>query len=204
MSAPKAISLRATVGVVALLNILYFFAELTVALRIDSVSLLADSADFFEDAALNFLVLFALGWSARKRAGVGALLAGVLLVPAVAFVWTLLAKFQSPAPPESLALTLTGTGALLVNVFCAFLLARHRGEAGSLSKAAFLSARNDALANMAIIVAGLATMFLWPSIWPDIVVGLAIAVINADSARTVWNAAREERRLSAAPAPPFV
>ena len=61
-------------------------------------------------------------------------------------------------------------------------------------KAAFLSARNDALANVAIIAAGLVTAFVWYSPWPDLIVGLAIAAINFDAARDVWEAAREERR----------
>ena len=87
---------------------------------------------------------------------------------------------------------LTALRALAVNLACALLLARVRHHGGSLGKAAFLSARNDALANVAIIAAGLVTAFLWRSAWPDLVVGLAIAAINADAAKEVWEAAREE------------
>ena len=72
------------------------------------------------------------------------------------------------------------------------MLARHRAHGGSLTRAAFLSARNDALANVAIIVAGLVTAFLWRSAWPHLIVGLGIAAMNADAAREVWTAAREE------------
>jgi hypothetical protein len=50
---------------------------------------------------------------------------------------------------------------------------------GSLTKAAFLSARNDVLANVAIVAAGLVTAYTF-SIWPDLIVGLGIAVINVD------------------------
>ena len=63
-----------------------------------------------------------------------------------------------------------------------------------MARAAFLSARNDAFANVAIIAAGLVTAFMWSSAWPDLVVGLGIAVMNADAAREVWEAAREEHR----------
>ncbi|MFX6202003.1 cation transporter, partial [Acinetobacter baumannii] len=76
-----------------------------------------------------------------------------------------------------------GSGALLVNLSCAFMLVRFRHQKGSLTKAAFLSARNDAFANVASIAAGLVTAFLWSSAWPDLVVGLGIAVMNADAAR---------------------
>jgi len=97
-------------------------------------------------------------------------------------------------PPEAFALSLTGLGALAVNLSCAYLLAAYRHTSGSLTKAAFLSARNDALANVAIIGAGLATALLWLSAWPDLIVGLTIAAMNVDSAREVWEAAGEKHR----------
>ena len=80
----------------------------------------------------------------------------------------------------------------MINLGCALLLVRFRRHAGSLTRAAFLSARNDALANLAIIAAGLATAFLWRSAWPDLLVGIGIAIMNADAAREVWEAARAE------------
>jgi Co/Zn/Cd efflux system component len=184
-------SFRSAIRLVALLNLAYFAVEMTVALRIGSVSLLADSVDFFEDAAVNFLIFAALGWSAARRAKVGTVLSAILLAPAVAFLWTLWRKLGDPTPPEPLTLGVTGLGALAVNLVCAFALARHRAAAGSLSKAAFLSARNDAVANIAIIAAGLLTA-LTRSIWPDIVAGLGIAIMNLDAARAVWRAARED------------
>jgi Co/Zn/Cd efflux system component len=42
------------------------------------------------------------------------------------------------------------------------------------------------------------TGFLWPSAWPDLVVGLGIACMNVDAAREVWTAAREERHAAQA------
>jgi Co/Zn/Cd efflux system component len=77
------------------------------------------------------------------------------------------------------------------------MLARYRSHSGSLTKAAFLSARNDALANLAIIAAGIVTAFIWHSAWPDVIVGLGIAAMNADAAREVWAAAIEEHRAAA-------
>jgi len=186
------IGLRRVVRLVALLNLGYFGIEFVVALAIGSVSLFADSADFLEDASVNFLILAALGWSAKHRARVGMALAGILLIPGLATLWTAWDKFNVPVPPAPLPLTLAGAGALAVNLSCAFMLARYRAHGGSLTRAAFLSSRNDAFANVAIIVAGLVTAFLWPSAWPDLIVGLGIAAMNADAAREVWTAAREE------------
>jgi len=189
-------ALRRVVRLVAVLNVAHFGVEFAVALVIGSVSLFADSIDFLEDPSINFLILIALGWSAPRRARVGMALAGILLIPGLATLWMAWEKFNVPAPPEPLALSLTGLGALAVNLSCALMLARYRRQGGSLTRAAFLSARNDTLANVAIIAAGLVTAFLWRSAWPDLIVGLGIAVLNADAAREVLTAARDEHRAS--------
>lgn len=190
-------SLRHAVIFIALANLAYFGIEFAVALHIGSVSLFADSVDFLEDASVNLLISVALGWSARHRARVGMGLAGLLLVPALATIYTAWTKISSPLPPEPTLLSITGTGALVVNVICAFVLAKHRAHGGSLAKAAFLSARNDALANIAIIAAGFVTAATGSG-WADIVVGIGIALMNADAAREVWTAAREEHAAAKA------
>ena len=193
LSTQQEAALRRVVGLVAVLNLAYFGVEFTVALVIGSVSLFADSIDFLEDASINLLIFAALGWSASKRARVGMVLAGVLLVPGLATLWTAWDKLMAPIAPEPWALALTGAGALAVNLTCAFMLTSVRSHGGSLSRAAFLSARNDAVANIAIIAAGVITATLWRSAWPDIIVGLGIACLNFDAAREVWEAARKER-----------
>jgi Co/Zn/Cd efflux system component len=186
--------LRSVVRLVAGLNLGYFGIEFAVARVVGSVSLFADSIDFLEDASVNLLILLALGWTARNRARVGMALAGILLVPGLATLWTAWEKFNAPVAPDPMLLSVTGLGALAVNLCCAFLLARYRRHAGSLTRAAFLSARNDAAANLFIIAAGLVTAFVWQSAWPDLIVGLGIAGLNADAAREVWQAARDEHQ----------
>ena len=192
-----ALPLRRVVQLVALLNLSYFGVEFAVAVVIGSVSLFADSIDFLEDASVNLLIAVALGWSARNRARLGMLLAGILLLPGVATLGTAWEKFNLPIAPEPTALSLTGLGALVINMSCAFILVHYRRHSGSLTRAAFLSARNDALANIAIIVAGLITALAWHSAWPDLIVGLGIAAVNADAAREVWTAARKEHQAVA-------
>jgi len=189
--------LRHTVAVVALANLGYFFVEFAMARQIGSVALFADSVDFLEDAAVNLLVFFALAWSARRRARVGMGLAVLLLVPGIATAWTAWHKLAAPVAPEPLLLSLTGLGALAVNVSCALLLARFRNRSGSLTRAAFLSARNDALANVAVIAAAVVTL-AWPSGWPDLIVGVAIGIMNADAAKKIWLAARREEQKARA------
>ena len=190
-------ALRRVVAIVALLNLAYFGIEFAVALRIGSVSLFADSVDFLEDASVNLLILAALAWSAKNRARVGMALAAILLVPGLATLWTAWEKFNAPIAPDPVPLSLAALGALAVNLSCAFMLSRYRRHQGSLTRAAFLSARNDAFANLAIIAAALITAFAWHTAWPDLIAGLGIALMNADAAREVWSAAREEHAATA-------
>lgn len=184
-------TLRRVVLVVAFLNLAYFAVEFTVALAIGSVSLFADSVDFLEDALINLLIFASLPWAASRRRVVGSVLAFVILVPAIATVWTVISKILDPSPPAPVPLTVTALGALIINLSCAVLLVRHRHHSGSLTKAAWLSARNDSLANLAIIAVGVLTFWVATG-WLDIIVGIGIAVLNADAARAVWKAARAE------------
>lgn len=185
-------ALRRTVAIVAALNLAYFGVESIAAALISSVALFADSVDFLEDASINLLVLMALGWTAARRRAVGILLALIILVPGLAALWTAWQKLGSPVVPEAMTLTLVGAGALAVNLTCALLLARVKSVGGSLSRAAFLSARNDVAANVAIIGAGLATAVTL-SPWPDLIVGVGIALLNAGAAWEVYEAAGNER-----------
>ncbi len=189
------LDLRKTVALVALLNLAFFAVEFGVAQKIGSVSLFADSVDFLEDASINLLIFVALGWSVQNRARLGTALVAIILIPGAATLWTAWSNFLDPVTPNPFLMTVTGTGALLVNLSCAALLTRFRAHSGSLTKAAFLSARNDALANIGIICAGLLTALL-VSAWPDLIIGLAIAAMNADAAKDVFIAARKEAKLA--------
>lgn len=183
--------LRWTVLTVALLNLGYFAVELSVALMIGSVALMADSVDFLEDASVNFLVLLALGLSAAWRRRVAYVLAALLVAPALGALWMAAHKLAAPSVPAAEPLTMAAAGALVVNLVCALLLARVRTSGGSLVLAAYLSARNDVAANLGIIVAGLLTA-MSGSMWPDLALGLVIVAINITAAREVLEAAEEE------------
>ncbi|WP_344755866.1 cation transporter [Leifsonella bigeumensis] len=191
---------RRAVLIVGLLNLGYFGIEFTTALLIGSVSLFADSVDFLEDASINFLIVVAVAWSARSRSVVGRILAVVILVPAVVTFVTAIVKIFDPVAPAFAPMSLAALGALVVNLTCAFILVRHRHHEGSLSRAAWLSARNDALANVGIIAAAFVAIPL-QSGWPDIIVGIAIGLLNLDAARAVWRVARDESRQELTPEP---
>ena len=180
---------KKSILLVALANLSYFFVEFFVARHIHATSLFADSIDFLEDASINLLIFLALHWTSKNKARLGKVLAIILIIPAFAFLYTAWQKFYIPSVPDPSMLSVTGVGALLINFSCVYILVKFRNYQGSLSRAAFLSARNDALANIAIIFAGLIS-FIWYSLWPDLLVGFFIMAINLDAAKEIWEASK--------------
>lgn len=183
--------IRRAVLIVALLNFGYFFVEFAAAIAIGSASLFADSADFLEDTAINMLVFFAVAWPASRRRVAGSVLAALILIPAIAALVTVVLKIINPEPPSPEGLTGIALGALVVNLICAVILLRLRNEGSSLATGAWLAARNDALANILIIVAGLLT-FVWATAWFDVIVAGIIIFVNLSAAKEVWEESREE------------
>lgn len=184
--------LRRTVLLVAGLNLAYFSVEVTVAVAIGSVSLFADSVDFLEDTAINLLIVVALAWSPHRQALAGKAMALVILAPALAAAWQALAELGDPVPPDPAALVLTAGGAAAVNLLCSAVLARFRHHGSSMARAAFLSARNDVLVNLAVVAMGVLTAWTGSG-RPDLVLGLVVVVLNAGAAKEVWETAEEER-----------
>ena len=185
-------TLRRVVLAVALLNLSYFFVEFAVALEAGSVSLLADSVDFLEDTAINLLIFVALGWPMARRAVMGKAMAAILVVPASVAAWQAVQAFSDPVAPDAFPVVLASLGAIGVNGVSAWLLVRVRHHGGSLSRAAFLSARNDVAVNLAIIAMAGAT--LWTgSGWPDLVLGCVIILVALHAAHEVWEVSEEER-----------
>jgi len=185
------ISVRGTLIIVALLNLAYFFIELFAAIKINSVSLFADSIDFLEDTFVNLLILFSFLISSTLRPKLSKILVIVILLPGLTALWAAWEQIVRPLPPEAFKLTLVGFGALLTNITCTIILMKFRKNNKSLIKAAFLSARNDVLANLIIIAAGIIIM-IYPSIWPDLIAGLIIFLINFDAAYKVYQIANSE------------
>ena len=189
---PDAGRLRRVVLVVAVLNFAYFFVEFTVALTAGSVALLADSVDFLEDTSVNLLVYVALGWPMARRALLGKAMALVILGPATVAGWQAVQRFSDPVAPDVAPLVLASLGAIAINGTSAWLLVSVRHHGGSLSRAAFLSARNDVLVNVAIIAMALVT--LWTdSGWPDLILGCFIIALALHAAHDVWEVSEEER-----------
>ena len=178
--------------IVALLNFGYFFVEFFVALNITSVSLFADSIDFLEDAFTNFLILIGLYLTLQNRIKLGYLLIGIIFIPSLFTLVFAINQFINPIVTNGYSLSLYAFGALIINIFCAFLMAKFKQADNSLLITAFYSARNDALANIAMIIAGVITLYT-TSYYPDLIVGILIFLLNLDASKAIYEQMKKEK-----------
>lgn len=181
---------RALVAVVGL-NLGFGAIELAGGFIADSQALKADALDFLGDGSITLVGLFALAWQPRDRAGV-ALAQGVFLaiIGCAVFGWAIWRAFNA-IPPDAGLMGGIGVAALLVNLAAAGLLVRFRKAGDAQAKAIWLFSRNDALNNVAVIVA--AALVAWThSAWPDLIVAGVIAAVFLQSAWEIVRDARHE------------
>lgn len=150
-----------------------FLVELVAGALGQSLALTADAMDFFSDAANYAITLIVLGMSLSVRAK-AALFKGVCMGLVGLYVfYTSVHHIVEGTVPRAEVMGIIGFLALITNVVVALLLFRHRsGDANRQS--IWICSRNDAIANIAVLMAGLG---VWQTTtgWPDIIVGLGIA-----------------------------
>lgn len=182
---------RRALWIVVLLNLGFGFIELLGGFIAGSQALKADSLDFLGDGSITLVGIVALRWDSVTRARIalaqglflGALGLGVIGLAA----WRALNAY----PPEASLMGGIGVAALLVNVASAVVLSRFRQTGDAQAKAIWLFSRNDAINNVAVIVA--AVLIAWTgSAWPDLVVAAVIAVIFLHSAVEIVRSAKHQ------------
>lgn len=175
-----------------IINAVMFLVEIWGGSLASSVSLLADSADFLGDAAnyaISLLVLpMGLMWRARA-----AMLKGLSMG---IFGFFVLAKvtwdFFHGTTPEPLTMSLIALLALVANLSVALLLYAYR-EGDANMRSVWLCSRNDAIGNVAVMLAAFA-VFITGSNWPDLIVAVGMASLAILSAVSVVRQAGHELR----------
>jgi cation diffusion facilitator family transporter len=183
-----------TLKVVLLLNAGMFAVELTAGLLAHSTALLADSLDMLGDALVYGFSLYVVARSARWKAA-AALAKGLVMAAFGLFVvGEALSKVALPVLPQAEVMGAVGLLALAVNGVCFVLLWRHRGEDLNM-RSVWLCSRNDLVANGAVLAAATAVAASG-SRWPDIAVGLGIALLFLHSAAGVLREAARDLRAA--------
>ena len=172
------------------INAIMFVAELASGLHANSTSLLADAVDFFGDTANYGLSLFVIGlapvWGSRAALVKAAAMAGfgIFVLARVAF------QLGTGIVPDAPTMGVVGTLALCANLSCAALLYAFRdGDANM--RSVWLCTRNDAIGNVAVLLAALGTWGMAAG-WPDLLVATGMAVLALRAAWAVVGHARAE------------
>lgn len=188
---------RRVLWIALALNATMFVAELAASWSSGSVSLLADSIDFFGDAANYALSLAVLGMalSARSKAALfkAACMGGFGVFVLGKALWNL----KTGVPPEPATMGVVGIVALLVNGSVAWMLYRFRtGDANM--RSVWICSRNDALGNLAVMLAALGVLGTG-SAWPDLLVAAVMGALALSGAFSVMTHARQELQSSVCP-----
>ncbi|RXV63306.1 cation transporter [Roseovarius sp. A46] len=176
------------------INAAMFAVEMGAGQAAQSQALKADALDFLGDALTYGLSLAVIGMSVRVRA-TAALVKGLSLLAMGAWVLgTTLYRVVYIGVPEAEIMGVIGFLALAANVTSVLLLVAYKdGDANV--RSVWLCSRNDAIGNVAVMLAALG---VWGSGtgWPDVIVAAAMAALFVNSAVQIIRQARAERRAA--------
>ncbi len=181
---------RRALWIVVALNLGFGICEAVGGFIADSQALKADALDFIGDGSISLIGVLALVWSAQTRARVAltqGIFLGALGLGVIGFAgW----RSLNAAVPEAGLMGSIAVLALITNVAAALVLMRFRKGDANVS-AIWLFSRNDAIANIGVIIA--AMLVAWTgSAWPDLAVAAIIALIFLHSAYLIIRSALME------------
>ena len=183
---------RRVLWIALAINAVMFVVEGGAGLAAGSVALQADALDFLGDAATYALTLCVLGMALRWRARAALLKGASMGAFGLWVIGNSIYHLIVPGVPTAEVMTSIGLLALAANLTSALLLYRHR-HGDSNMRSVWLCTRNDALGNIAVILAG-AAVFASNSNLPDLAVGVVMAALALSSARQILRQARGELR----------
>jgi len=187
---PLAPGYRRVLWIALAVNALMFAVEIGAGVRSGSVSLLADAIDFFGDAANYGLTLAVLGLGVVWRARAALLKAASMLVFGIAVLIQALWSATQGTVPEPVAMGVVGSLALAANVGVAVLLYSFRSGDANM-RGVWLCTRNDAIGNIAVMLAALG-VFGTGTAWPDLAVAGVMAALAISAGWSVLHQARRE------------
>lgn len=181
---------RAVLWVALLVNIAMFALEVGSGMKAASVSLLADALDFLGDAANYGISLAVLGLGTVVRARASLLKAWSMAVFGVGVLGSAVWHAVAGQVPDAPTMGWVGLAALTANLSVAALLYAYR-DGDSNMRSVWLCTRNDALGNVAVMLAALG-VFGSGRAWPDLLVALVMAGLALTAAAQVIRQARRE------------
>lgn len=178
--------------IIVVINGLMFLVETLAGFIADSTALKADALDFLGDTATYAITLLVIGKSLKVRS-MAALIKGLSLGAMALFVLGFtLYRIIIFGEPEPMTMGAIGFLALTANMISVLLLLKYR-EGDSNIRSVWLCSRNDAIGNIAVILAGIG-VFASGTVWPDIIVAFIIAGLFMHSSIKITKQAIAELR----------
>ena len=188
---------RRALWIALVVNVVMFGIEFAAGLHADSVSLLADAVDFLGDAANYGLSLFVLSmlpvWRSRAALIKGLTMGAYGVYVLIQAGW----NATTGVVPEAMTMGAVSLLALTANVAVAALLYAFR-EGDANMRSVWLCSRNDAIGNVAVMLAALG-VFSTGTAWPDLVVAVGMGLLGLTAAQAVVRHARQELSADATP-----
>ena len=184
---------RRVLWLVLALNAAMFVIEMVASWYAGSTALLADALDFLADTASYAITLYVLARSARWKAGAALIKGAAMGVFGIGVIAVALYRATDPALPEAAVMGGVGALALAANAGSAALLYWHRGDDLNM-RSVWLCSRNDAIANIAVILAA-GAVAVTATAWPDLAAGVLIAGLELSAAYSITRQALGEWRV---------
>ncbi|MFN9741807.1 MAG: cation diffusion facilitator family transporter [Acidobacteriota bacterium] len=166
---------RRTLWVLLALNGTMFLGESLAGWWADSVGLLADSLDMLADAAVYGIALHAVRRSRQHQTRAASVSGTLQIILGAGVLGEAVRHYLFGSEPLSGLMMVVGAAALFANLTCLLLISRHR-HGGIHMRASWIFSTNDVIANLGVILSGWLVRYLG-SPWPDLIIGLAIALL---------------------------
>ena len=176
--------------ILLLINAFMFVVEFIAGWLADSTALIADSMDMLADALVYGVSLYAVGKSMQTKIDAARLSGIFQILLGLGVAIDVIRRFITGSEPESMYMILVGILALIANVTCLAIIAKHRkGEIHM--RASWIFSKNDVIANIGVITAGVLVSVLVSPL-PDLIIGLIISVVVISGGVSILREARNE------------
>ena len=183
---------RTALWIALIINAVMFLVEFIGGTYANSSALWADSLDFLGDAVNYGISLAVLGLSLYWRATVALIKGMTMAAFGVVVIGKMIYAYTQGIPPEAITMGIIGVLAVIANVISAgFLYAFRDGDSNMQS--VWLCSRNDAIGNVAVILAAMG-VFGTGSLIPDMLVALIMSILGLTGGYQVIKKAIKERQ----------
>ena len=185
---------RRVLMIALVINAGMFLVEIVAGLLSGSVSLQADAIDFLGDAGNYGISLVVVGMALKYRARAALFKGATMGLFGLWVVGSTIWHLMTGHVPDAAAMGAIGFTALIANVATAVMLFRYR-KGDSNMRSVWLCSRNDAISNIAVMLAALG-VFGTASNWPDLAVAAVMAGLALNGSWSVIRHARADMRRS--------